>query len=53
MLIVSLLINTAIFATMAVLLSPAPPLTPTSVLAFVAAGIVSLMLDRAFYYAGI
>jgi drug/metabolite transporter (DMT)-like permease len=52
-LLVALVINAVIFAGLALALHPDPPLTPTSILAFVAAGIVSLMLGRAFYYAGI
>lgn len=52
-LLVALVINAAVFATLALALHPSPPLTPTSILAFVAAGVVSLMLGRAFYYAGI
>lgn len=52
-LLVALVINAAIFASLALALYSDPPLTLTSVLAFVAAGIVSLMFGRAFYYAGI
>jgi drug/metabolite transporter (DMT)-like permease len=52
-LLVALVINAAIFAGLALALHPDPPLTLTSILVFVAAGIVSLMFGRVFYYAGI
>jgi drug/metabolite transporter (DMT)-like permease len=52
-LLVALVINAAVFVALAVALTADPVLTPTSLLAFVAAGIIPLMLGRAFYYAGI
>ncbi|MFB6192337.1 MAG: EamA family transporter [Haloarculaceae archaeon] len=52
-LVVVLLINVAVLTPLAVVVPDGPRLTPTAVVAFVAAGMVGTLLGRAFLYGGI
>lgn len=52
-LLVVMAVNLAVLAPLALVFDPNPTLTPRSVLAFAAAGIVGTMLGRALFYSGI
>lgn len=52
-LLVVILVNTAVLLPIALFTAPNPSITPTSIAAFAAAGIVGTVLGRSFFYAGI